>query len=137
MIYIVLGLLSTISIVDIKRLYIPDSLLIALALLALINGGDWGAMFLSAVVLGGLGVLLRQAYVVKDKLPALGLGDCKMLFVCGLWLQPTMIPAFLIIAGLCGVITGIVWYYLDYGDRFPFAPSISLALLQSLSQYSF
>ena len=129
---LILAFLSAINFTDIKHLLIPDTLLLALALLALLACKDYSSMILCAILLGGLGLALRHFYKSRDGLPALGLGDCKMLFVCGLWLQLAMIPAFLIVTGLCGVLTAMLWRQLGYGSRFPFAPSISIALLQSL-----
>ncbi len=128
--------LLAISITDIKYMLIPDKLLICLAVLGLVYGiittpNIWPALLLGGT-LGSAAWLIRYSYQYIRGVPGLGLGDCKMLFVCGLWLQYDMIPPFLIITGICGIITALLWQRCGYGPHFPLAPSLATGTISIL-----
>ncbi|MBL0942015.1 MAG: prepilin peptidase [Alphaproteobacteria bacterium] len=130
---IFLMLLVGLAIVDLKRLLIPDIyvlLLVALGLFWRLQIQDEiGSAIGLGVLLATLGTVL--AWVSKSALGqrALGGGDIKLLFVCGLWLEIENLPLFLILSGGGGFLSGIIWFSFGYGRRFPFAPSLALALM--------
>lgn len=59
---------------------------------------------------------------------ALGLGDVKLLGVAGLWLPLAAWPAYLVTAGLAGLVTGLAWRHFAAEPEFPFGPALALAL---------
>lgn len=130
------SLLLVIAAVDFKARFIPDSCVIALVILGLLQHwlrqeSIFGAL-LTALALAVSGIALSEGAKRFLKQRALGFGDIKLLFACGLWLDPEKLPLFFIAAGACGCLTGLTWVSLGYGRRFPFAPSLALALAFSM-----
>lgn len=136
---IFLMLLLGLAIVDLKRLLIPDTYILLLVFLGVIwrlrTQHEIGSAMVLGLSLAAMGAAL--AYGLKFALGqlALGLGDIKLLFVCGLWLEIENLPLFLIFSGAAGVVSGILWLYFDYGRRFPFAPSLAGALALTVDPF--
>lgn len=130
---IVTVLLITIIIIDLEHYIIPDSLQIALLLVAIcwIVTIEKDLMFNIIKMLG----FFLTAYAIKylfiiifDK-DGLGWGDVKFIGVAGLYLSWSNFAIFLFLAGIFGVIFGLIWQNLfKKGEIFPFAPSLALAL---------
>ncbi len=121
-------LLAVISYKDLKSQVILDTLLVLLGLLAILTLQVSVENLIIALLLGGVGMLLRLGYRSLYQKPGLGWGDVKMLAVCGLWLDTSTLAIFLILSGIFGMVTAGVWLWYGYGKRFPFAPSLALAL---------
>lgn len=127
------GLLPALAIVDLLFGIIPDSFNLALGLLGfgwLLSGG--GELTIGLLLAGSLlllGVLLAKGYSALRGKEMLGLGDVKFLAAAGLWLQPVMLPWFLVAAGFIGALAGLLWKRLTGGEQSPFAPALCLSLL--------
>lgn len=131
-----LGLLVAIAFIDLAFGIIPDGLnisLAALGLIALLMGdGDVYLHLIGMAGLLGLGLLLAITYSKFRKKEMLGLGDVKFFAAAGLWLPITMIPWFLVAAGVIGVLLGLLCRYITGEEEFPFAPALCLSLAGSL-----
>ena len=118
--------LVLLSIKDIRQGVLPDIYLIILALLGLIQFTT--SHILSVFILGSLGYALYKLYpLFKDK-QGLGFGDVKMMAIGGLWLTLPQIPLFLVLSGIGGVLTALIWKRLNKGPRFPLGPALAFAL---------
>ncbi len=118
--------LAALSLWDLKKGILPDILLILLAFLAFISFEI--PHIESAVILGILGYGLYKLYPLLKKQEGLGLGDVKMMAVCGLWLTPTDIPLFLILGGGIGLLIAIFWRFIYKNLTFPLGPALAIAL---------
>lgn len=130
-----LGLiLIMMAVIDLEHGYLPDPLQIAAVVLA---PGWWvalgdpigaGAMGLAAaLVLGGAGMALRWVYRRFRAREGLGLGDVKLMAVAGLWIGLPLIPAFLVLGGLAGIVLALLWRGAGRGRVFPFGPALALS----------
>ncbi len=130
--YLVCGLLPAIAVVDLLFGIIPDIFNIALALLGvawLLSGG--GAVT-AGLMLGGilllLGLFLSHGYSAIRRKEMLGLGDVKFFAAAGLWLQPDLLPWFLVMAGVFGAVFALIWRRFGGDEQAPFAPALCLSL---------
>lgn len=123
--------LLVLTVIDFEHLLIPDSLQITLAILGLALILAEGLSFVNPLLMaaGGsaLGLALRQLMQWWKKREGLGLGDVKLMGVCGLFLAPELVPAFLFLAGICGIAIGLITRRKEDGI-FPFGPALALAL---------
>lgn len=128
------------AVVDLEHGLLPDALTLAAAPPALALGWLSGAasagaleslgLTLAGGLAGGGGAwLLRVGFRRLTGRHGLGLGDVKLMAVAGLLLGPADWPVFLLVAGLGGVVFGLVWRGLKRGPTFPFGPMLILALL--------
>jgi phospholipase/carboxylesterase len=118
--------LIMISLKDIKKGLIPDIYLVIIALLGLMQLTTSHSV--SVFILGGLGYALYKLYPRLKGKQGLGFGDVKMMAVGGIWLVPPQIPLFLILSGIGGVLTALLWKRLNKGPRFPLGPALAFAL---------
>jgi phospholipase/carboxylesterase len=115
-----------VSIKDFQEGILPDIYLFCLAILGLLA---WNiANITSILFLGMMGYFLYKIYPLLKGEEGLGLGDVKMMCVSGIWLSPSQIPLFLMIAGVAGVFIALLWRRLNKGKRFPLGPALALAL---------
>ncbi len=122
------------AVIDLEHGYLPDPLQIAAAVLA---PGWWmalgdpigaGALGLAAaLILGSAGMALRWLYRRIRGREGLGLGDVKLMAVAGLWLGLPLVPAFLVLGGLAGVVLALIWRGTGRGRVFPFGPALALS----------
>lgn len=123
--------LLVLSLIDFEHLLIPDALQITLAILGICLVLTEGRPLIDALLLaaGGvaLGLALRQLMRWWKKREGLGLGDVKLMGVCGLFLMPELVPVFLFLAGISGVMLGLILRRKEDGV-FPFGPALALAL---------
>ncbi len=128
-----IGLLPAIAIIDLEFGIIPDGLNILLGIFGLWWVGASKGNYPLALIIGGsmlaVGLFCALIYSRWRKQEMLGLGDVKFLAAAGLWLQFSTAPWFLALAGLIGVIFGLVQKKLGGDKQFPFAPSLCLALV--------
>jgi len=129
---VALGILVAISFIDLAFGIIPDGLNILLGVLGIvassIGEGDVYLSLIGSAGLLGLGLLLAITYSKIRKKEMLGLGDVKFFAAAGLWLPITMIPWFLVISGVLGIVLGVIWKYVFGEKEFPFAPALCLSL---------
>ncbi len=129
--------LAVILLADLERRIIPNKALIALLLPAFYIGAVQSGGLLSPLLgaaLGlGLGALLRLGARLIAGRSGLGLGDVKFLGLAGLFLGPASFAPFLLIAGIGGVLFGLVWRAQGKGREFPFGPALAAALYLCLA----
>lgn len=118
-------------VVDLEHQIIPDEIQISLAILSIPYAYLWDVplsqMAIMALSLGGFSYGLRYVFWKWKKKEGLGLGDVKFFVVAGLFLSPQALALFLLISGLSGVVLGLAWKLLGFGERFPFGPSLAIA----------
>ena len=131
--------------VDARTFLLPDTttlgaLAAGVALAPLTSGqGVWAGASdaaLRAVGAGLILLLLRAAYQKLRGQEGLGLGDVKLAFVAGAWLDWVMIPVAIEIAALGALVAYVAWRIMgrqSIGARLPFglflAPAIWLSWL--------
>ncbi|MGH9806536.1 MAG: prepilin peptidase [Terriglobia bacterium] len=135
-----------IAAIDYRYLIIPNELTAAALVLALINAAVMDAPMVEGTaiaVLRGLVTMafflsLRWIYAWLRQREGLGLGDVKLAFVAGAWLDWIMIPVAIEIAALGALIAYATWRTTgrqNIGTRLPFglflAPAIWLSWLTS------
>ncbi|MBY0272551.1 MAG: prepilin peptidase [Alphaproteobacteria bacterium] len=123
---LLLVLLVVISVQDIRKGIIPNSLVGGVAVLGLLYGGI--ETLLSAVILGVIGYGLYKLYPLVRAKEGLGFGDVKLMGVSGLWLSPSQIPLFFIFTGLGGILMALLWKVLKKGPKFPLGPALAFTL---------
>lgn len=115
-------LLIGISFKDLKEGRIPDILLVSLGLLSVLQFEE--NHLLSVIGLGLIGLALKKGYLTLKKQEGLGWGDVKMMTISGLWITPSEVPLFLLLTGVAGALTALI-----YGRRrFPLGPALAFAL---------
>lgn len=123
---LLLPILLAISVQDIRKGIIPNSLVLGTAILGILHSRlDHG---LSVLILGGIGYSLYKLAPRFMGEEGFGFGDVKMMAACGFWLPLTDVPLFLILTGAGGVLTAFLWATLKKGPRFPLGPALALAL---------
>ncbi len=126
-----LGILPGITLVDLTFGVIPDELNLALGLAGLATLIGTGEVFTGLITSAGLlalGLILALVYSEWRGREMLGLGDVKFFAAAGLWLPMEFAPWFLGLAGVVGMIFGILWKRRGGGHEFPFAPALCVAL---------
>lgn len=107
--------------------------LLALALLAAFLDGGADALARAAIGAGALFVLLLAVRVGLGRLrrtEVMGSGDVGLGLACGALAGWPGIPLFLMLAGLVGMATALLWRWLEEGDEeAPFAPAMLAAAL--------
>lgn len=93
-----------------------------------------GQAALGAVMYGGGAWALRQLFLVWKKREALGLGDVKFFAASGVWLGTNVdaLAAYLLMAGLSGVIIALLWRRVTGEAEFPFGPALIAAFVAVL-----
>ena len=113
---------------DFEHYIIPDAIQVALflcviALLWIREASIENACYgLLAGLCTGLG--LRYGYMAVRKIEALGWGDIKLLPIIGLAVGLKPFVLVLILSGLLGTLTGLMWRALGKGPEFPFGPAL-------------
>jgi leader peptidase (prepilin peptidase) / N-methyltransferase len=130
--FVALGLLPAIAIVDMMFGIIPDGMNISLAALGILylTFGDSSFFhgLLSFAIMLFIGLAFAFGYSRWRGRDMLGLGDVKFMAAASLWLSFQDIPIFLLISGLCGIVFGLCWRRFGGNAEFPFAPSLAAAL---------
>ena len=123
-----------IVITDLEHTIILDEVQIAVGvfgvLYAFAQARDAGDVATSAFVGLAIGLGLKYGFIYFRNKDGLGMGDVKFLFVTGIWLgvAANFVP-FLFFSGILGIVSGLIWRAMGHGERFPFGPSLALALL--------
>lgn len=130
-------LLLTLAVIDADAFWLPDELVVALALAGAVSA-IWFAPAAQERVLGGVcGFLMLWAigagYRRWRGREGLGGGDPKMLGAIGLWLGWRMLPAVLLIAGLVGL--GVVLFRLARGRAVAADDALPLGTLMAVAAY--
>ncbi len=124
--------LVVITVADLEERIIPDVMLLFLLPVALawryVTDQDWIDAGLGAVFGVAVSLALRWAFRRFRGKDALGLGDVKFLGVAGIYLGLQEFGRYLVIAGLAGILLGLIWRGVGKGAVFPFGPALCLAL---------
>ncbi len=124
---------------DLEHTIILDEVQIAVGLLGVLYGVAGGVaiegMVRGAVAGAAIGFALKYGFLYFRNKDGLGMGDVKFLAVAGIWLADAanFVP-FLFFSGVLGIASGLLWRALGHGERFPFGPSLALALLLCIVQ---
>lgn len=125
-------LLLVLSLVDWEIREIPDGLLLAAALLALLRLPVEGRPGLFSALLGGVAVSvpLLGFVLAADRVmgrETMGGGDLKLFAVLGLHFGPAQTLLLLILSCLLGLLLGGWMRRRNRGEQIPFGPAVSLA----------
>jgi len=121
------------AIVDIEKYFIPNSLQIILAILAIILlliDGQKSTLLLNfgaAIFYCAFGLMLFALFYFISNVEALGVDDIKFFAVAGLMLGFAKFLAFILLVGIFGIVFGATWEKLAKDDTFPFAPALCLS----------
>lgn len=122
-------------VIDLEHMILPNQLQIILYALGLVFIGVGGGIEAippalgASFLYGALAFILARGGAWLFKRDALGMGDVKFFAVAGLWLGSLLLPAFLMLAGVAGVLLGLAWRVIVKSPRFPFGPALILSLL--------
>ena len=76
-----------------------------------------------------LGLVIKYGFLFLRNKDGLGLGDVKLLCGVGVWFAGLVVfVPYLFIAGVLGVLCGVLWRALKLGAVFPFGPALALTL---------
>jgi leader peptidase (prepilin peptidase)/N-methyltransferase len=133
---IIMALISTTIIIliaiDFEHYIIPDGINITLFILAIsyqIANQAQLTQIIGGPLIGlAIGMGLRWLMQVWKKREGLGMGDVKFLFATGALIDPYILDLFLFLSGIIGLATALLWKLQKKGERFPFGPSLSIAL---------
>lgn len=117
--------------VDFEHHIIPDETQIAMAVLGVAHHwllGTHLANVLAGVLAGlFLGWVLQKGYKLARGKDGLGTGDVKYLAVAGIWLGAVGLVPLMLLSGVLGIVTAILWRLLGRGEYFPFGPALGMA----------
>lgn len=124
--------LMVMIVVDIEHFIIPDSVQLALAVLAILYhtllGSPGDELVTATALMAGLGLFLHYGYSAIRGRVMLGYGDVKFFTIAGLWLGLWPLVPFIFLSGILGVVLGLIWRGLGKGEVFPFGPALALSL---------
>ena len=130
-------MLMVMIVADLEHFIIPDCVHLALLPLALFYryiGGTFSPDILWGFLLMlGLGLFLHYGYSHLRGRSMLGYGDVKFFAIVGVWLDLSAIPMFLMLAGVLGVVLGLIWRMMGKGPVFPFGPALAISLFICLT----
>lgn len=128
--------LIAIIFIDINHYIIPDELQIILLILSLIyayiNNYKMNDVFINIISIIFISVTAKAIITKIKKQESLGFGDIKFLVISSIFITTVQIPIFLLISGLLGILTGILWQIFFDKKIFPFAPSLAISLFLCL-----
>ena len=118
------------SLVDIRSFRLPNNLIVMLGIAGILwCFSEPTQAFVDACILAIIGMGLKIGFEKVQKIPSLGWGDVKLMAISGLWIDTYDIPLYLIVSGILGVGTALIWEARKKSKIFPFAPALSAALL--------
>lgn len=132
--------------IDLESQLLMDSLNLALAVLAfaaiILIGPLQVSALMPVLAFAGAGVVLyalasaglRWLAGKVLRREAMGLGDVKFFAAAGAWLgpDPAVLAHFMLIAGLSGIVLGLLWRRRFGDEAFPFGPALIFALIALL-----
>ena len=132
----------SLSVIDLRRGIIPDSLNLAIAIGGLFRAAALDGLMMAFVAgceglsVGAVVLLLRWLYFRWRNLQGLGLGDVKLLAASGVWIGIAGIPLQLLLAsftalGAAGLLK-LAGYTMSRQTSLPFGPFLALSLLIAL-----
>ncbi len=82
-----------------------------------------GGAVVFSFVSWGIGFVMTR--VLKKN--ALGFGDVKFFLVSGIWLGLPALPYFMVLSGVIGVMSSLIWRVVTGSEKFPFGPALILS----------
>ncbi|HVX16942.1 MAG TPA: A24 family peptidase [Acidimicrobiales bacterium] len=134
--------LLTLAVVDLRTYRLPDRLtfpmlygsVVAVVVLSLVRHEPARILYAAAGSLGFFALLALMAFVSPK---GMGWGDVKLARLLGLWLgwlSPILVVHSLLVAGLAGVVVGLVVLAVRRGHSapFPFGPMLALGAVVAI-----
>lgn len=132
---ILLGWLAPLSLIDARRMILPDPLTLPLVLLGLALGlaeRDFAPALSAALGWGALaGLAWAWPRAGAQGSGALGAGDAKLLAGIGAWLGPFALPEVVFIAAVSGIVFALVAKK-GRDAEIPFGPALAFGALASM-----
>ena len=135
---ILLALVVIITVIDLRRLVIPDwlnLLLLGTGLAALYYSGPPARILYAlavAAIIYGLFWLIRLFYQRRTGQTGLGLGDVKMLAAGSVWVDGLLFPVLLLVASMSALLyvgaVALIGQRIGLKTAIPFGPFIGLAI---------
>jgi prepilin signal peptidase PulO-like enzyme (type II secretory pathway) len=121
--------LVALLVIDMDHMILPDQLNIILFVLGIFYIFVFDPFRIEIALMGAVlyaGLLWVTGWIMRAllKKEAVGFGDVKFFAVAGLWLGPWMLPFFLCLSGVAGVVFGLIWKSMRRGVVFPFGPAL-------------
>ncbi|MCC6598186.1 MAG: prepilin peptidase [Alphaproteobacteria bacterium] len=143
-IFFALPFLWALVVIDLRTKTLPDDLVLAVLILGgfrLVSTAFAHETLLAplfsamagAVVFGGISWAAGMLVSKVTGKAALGFGDVKFFAVAGLWLGLSFLAWFCIIAGVSGLVLGVIWRWLTGEERFPFGPALIFSFCSILA----
>jgi leader peptidase (prepilin peptidase)/N-methyltransferase len=124
--------MMALAVIDIEHRRLPNGLVLILALSALVWRwyGDHALLagLTAAVIALFAGFLLDYVHRRVTGRPGLGMGDTKLFAVAALALPVPEFLLFATLAGVAGVVFGLVWRWREKSEQFPFSPAVLSSL---------
>ena len=125
--------LIVLSAIDFEHYIIPDEINLFIFILGFVYGVynqiPVTDLLIMAVIYFLIALLLRFIMFAWKKKEGLGFGDVKFFAAAGVFLTDIeLLPVFLFISGVAGVLIAITWKLLGKGKLFPFGPALSASL---------
>ena len=120
-------------ITDLEHYIILDSMQIAMLILSLIfilfNDLSLFYGVISAVIY--FSIISIAGFIVSKikKRESIGFGDVKFITIAGLILGIELLPLFLFLSGMLGIIFGLIWKKFKKNEYFPFGPALIVSYL--------
>lgn len=121
---------------DLEHCIMPDSMQICLLIIGLFfiyyNNIDILYSVFSALIY--FLIIYVSGFIVEKwkKKEAIGGGDLKFITIAGMYLGMKKLPYFFLIAGIVGLVFGLIWNKGRKDKYFPFAPALILSFLMLL-----
>lgn len=116
--------------VDAEHRIIPDEVQIVMAVLGVCFHLALATSLLTPLMgmLSGLflGTALQKGYKWVRGRDGLGTGDVKFLTVAGIWLGAAGLVPLMLLSGVLGIFTALLWRLVSDDPRFPFGPALGI-----------
>jgi len=150
--FMLVPILVSIISIDFEFQIIPDELNFAIFMLGIMLFLSNSLMYASPIdfmlengmeLLGGFLIYgvgfasFRLIAMLIMKREPMGMGDIKFFAAAGVWLGTSLerLSLLMLVAGLSGIILGIIWKKMTGEKEFPFGPSIILGFIAALCIY--
>lgn len=132
--YVIIFTLVVMSVTDLMCYAVPDQMILLFLVTGILYGIGRGFplvhMIVMPALLGFIGFFLKYFCHIFFRKDGLGTADVKLFTLAGLYLNVENVSAFLLMAGLFGIILGLIWRKMGKRTkRFPFIPAIALSFL--------
>ncbi|HEX4873360.1 MAG TPA: A24 family peptidase [Sphingorhabdus sp.] len=125
-------LLVPLALLDARHYWLPDRLILLLALVGILAGGylsegvDLGMRIWAALITFAVLELLRKLFRAIRGSEGMGAGDPKLFAALALWFSPLQLPLLLLLASLMGII-GALLLRKRMGPQIPFGTLLAVA----------